>query len=105
MKRLGTKAPLDRPVRIARRHEASEEDFERFGGDAKHPSQHFSDVAMPRRRAVSHGQEFRRHDAARNLAGRNEEQKDASRNFARCGVPGATRRRNEFLPEHPATAF
>ena len=41
-------------------------------------------------------------DAARNLA---EEQKDASRNLARCGVPGATRgvpgatrRRNEFLP-------
>ena len=37
-------------------------------------------------------------DATRNLAGRNEEQKDASRNLARCGVPGATRRRNEFLP-------
>ena len=64
MKRLGTKAPLDRPFRVARRHEASDEEFERLSGDAKHPSQHFSDEARPPRRAVRRGHEFRRHDVA-----------------------------------------
>ena len=31
-------------------------------------------------------------------ASRQGAERDASRNLARCGVPGATRRRNEFLP-------
>ena len=39
--RLGTKAQLVRPFRIAGRRAASEEEFERLGGDTKHASEYF----------------------------------------------------------------
>ena len=38
-------------------------------------------------------------------ASRQGAERDASRNLARCGVPGATRRRNEFLPRTSCPAY